>query len=566
MISWLVSTTAVATTEYLSTHDVQTTSITATVNSSFTDAFFEYGATISFTASQSGSGSTIRATIRSNNESAFFGTTSTSVIGDFKFVTAETASYTYASSGSDTSANTVFYNSGSVGGPGSTSFFTTGSTLRFTYSIAKQTSTTQTTISDVFGNLESSSAPGTNAFVQSASSAISLTTISQTSLNVTPEGATTLITTSAPTTTVAPIVTYWFFPLSEETITQTTTTTFDSETAAQEYATIYQADANEVIYSISAPTSFAPNPIAAREIASTFTRITVAPVLATLSRQSTTIVEIEDATSSESFPTYASTTRTITQFGPDGESSTVEWPVVLTTTSSSAVSLNYEFSTTENITETYTDNSRSQSFYLQNSAFRSYEANKYADAQWLADLFVGQAALTTQNRFGKSGWDIDGQKGSELTPSTLPFDVNEFSGSISRGRKTVFNITRSDLTIDAPSVTYRTTIGSDATTASILLGASGSMELIGDGAGNIEHLGGGGYAESWTVVDRVYPDYVYSDMVNSGTTSYLGNDTSYSGTSRRSVSHLTFEPYLYSGGPDADAVFWTEYRNPESEP
>jgi hypothetical protein len=373
-----------------------------------------------------------------------------------------------------------------------------------------------------------------------------------------------------PTTTQAP-VTYWFFPSTSEAATQTTTTTFGSETYAQAYASVYQAAPNEVIYSIPTPTSFASSPIAAREIASTFTRITVAPVAATLSRQSTTVSQISNATTTESTPTYLGTTRTITQFGPDGESSTFELPFALTTTSSSVAELNYELaSTAENITTPYEDESRSQTEYLQNSAFRSYAANRYADAAWLADLFVGQAALTSQNRFGKSGWDIGGQKGSELTPSTLPFDVNEFSGSISRGRKTVFNITKSDLTIDAPSVTYRTTTGSDATTASTVLGVGGSMELIGDDAGNIEHLGGGGYAESWTVVDRVYPDYVYSDMVNSGTTSYLGDDTSYSGASRRSVSHLTFEPHLYGGGPDGtttpDAIFWTEYRNPESEP
>jgi hypothetical protein len=565
MISWLVSTTAVAITEYFSQRIDRSVSETRTANNSLTNAYFGGGVTESFTSHFSYSSLNIGVSITSANESAFFTTLSESLVINYSDATGDTYSYTF----DESSANTVFFNSTSFGGNTSTSSSTTSSFLKFTYSVAKQTSTTQTTISDVFGSLESSSAPGTNAFVQTQSSAISLTTISQTSLSVTPEGATTSITTSAPTTTVAPIVTYWFFPLSEETITQTTTTTFDSETAAQEYATVYQADANEVIYSISSPTSFAPNPIAAREIASTFTRITVAPVVATLSRQSTTIVGVEDATSSGSFPTYASTTRTITQFGPDGDSSTVEWPVVLTTTSSSVVSLNYEFSTTDDATNLFVD-PLSGAETIGNSTYSAYEANKYADAQWLADLFVWQSAFTSQNRFGKSGWDIGGQKGSEPTPSTLPFDVNEFSGSISRGRKTVFNITKSDLTIDAPSVTYRTTIGSDATTASTVLGVSGSMELIGDDAGNIEHLGGGGYAESWTVVDRVYPDYVYSDMVNSGTTSYLGDDTSYSGASRRSVSHLTVEPYLYGGGPDGtttpDAIFWTEYRNPESEP
>lgn len=565
MISWLVSTTAVATTEYLSTHDVQTTSVTRTANLSITDAYFGGGSTSSFTSSESGSGSTIRATITSANESALFGTTSTSVIGAFGSASGETVSYTF----SDTSANTVFYNSGSAGGPTSTSFFATGSTLRFTFSIAKQTSSTETTSAIVFGPLSSSLSSATNAVTQTASSAVSLSTVSQTSFSVTPESATTSITTSVPTTTQAPF-TYWFFPSTSEAATQTTTTTFGSETFARAYATVCQAAANEVIYLISSPTSFAWPPVAARELASTFTRVTVTPVAVTLSRESTIVAQISDATTTESVATDLATTRTIVNFGPDGESSTFESQGDLTTTTSSVAGLNYELSSTaQDETNPYTSSGFSQTEYLRNSGFRSYGAARYANDAWFPFIVTPASPLTSQNRFGKSGWDIGGQKGSELTPSTLPFDVNEFSGSISRGRKTVFNTTRSDITIDAPSVTYRTTIGSDTTTASILLGVSGSMELIGDNAGNIEHLGGGGYAESWTVVDRVYPDHVYSDMVNSGTTSYLGDDTSYSGTSRRSVSHLTFEPYLYSGGPDGtttpDAIFWTEYRNPESE-
>jgi len=129
-------------------------------------------------------------------------------------------------------------------------------------------------------------------------------------------------------------------------------------------------------------------------------------------------------------------------------------------------------------------------------------------------------------------------------------------------------VTNDSFTFEVPNLTYKTTQGTVATTSSVLVTVQGDPQLIYDDVYSPDHLGGGAFAESWTVIDRVQPEYVYSDLKNGESVSHLGNDTSYSQGESNAASYLTFEPYLLGGGlfngnaPAPNAIVWTESRNP----
>jgi hypothetical protein len=557
MISWLISTTLPSTTGLSSEHVFTSTSATASYTTSFFNTFGSSfggdgetsGQTILVTQSESGSGLQRRATITSANEEGLFFTAST----------------TFQNSGnSESGVTTIGVNSGqssnSGGGGTGQSSFTTGSLSRFTFSVGAQTSTTQTTSTSVFAELQSGLSVASNAITFRQTGGISTTSTSRVS------GST---TASAPRTTQTP-PTYWFFRSTSTPATQTITTTSGSETSPPAYATVYEAAPNEVIYLISEPTSYAPSPIAARELASTFTRITVTPTAATETRQFLAVTQISEATGSESLAVESETELAITSFGPDSESSTFERPSYFVSATTNTVNIDFEFSeTVQSITQFGTQaldatevNYTSAATNLV-SVFSLFSGVKYVNNKWVPEVSVGPRDTATQLRYGKRGWDIASQRGLEPTPTTF-FDAapHAITGSISRGRATVANVTKDGLTINSPSVTYDTQVGGALTTSSIILGVSGNMELVEDDIFLIQHIGGGGYAESWTIVDRVAPDCAYSDLINEQTTTYIGNDTSYSGAGDRSASHLTFEPHLYRGSPQSvDVVFWTESRN-----
>jgi hypothetical protein len=84
------------------------------------------------------------------------------------------------------------------------------------------------------------------------------------------------------------------------------------------------------------------------------------------------------------------------------------------------------------------------------------------------------------------------------------------------------------------------------------------------------HFGNGPFAENFTIVERAIinnANNVYSDMINSGTISFDGNDTSYSGGQSAAISRLTMVPRLEGGGWDIfnqqgrDKIWWLERRN-----
>jgi hypothetical protein len=554
MISWVVTTTADATTDYLASANVESSSFTRTASASNTGPFFGGSFTLSSSSSHSASGSTFYATTSSNNESARFFTSSTFVSEAFASASAETNSLNFT----NTANNTVFYYSTSSQGTGTQLYSTTFSILDAAFSATQQTSTTNTATVSALGALSSGlSIPGTAVAWRSTGGRT--TTSVATSIT----GASATTTASRLTTTQSP-VTWWFFPSISKQSTQTVTTSFGTIIIPEAYATVYQAAPNEVIYLISEPTSFASAAIAARDVGVTVTRATIAPAVSTLTREFSAVSQISDTTTTRSIAIIEQTTRTITQFGPDAESSTYTWNSPITTSSSAAASLNYEFSSLSTSSSEAEVFNQSETTYWTSSTVVSYSANEYANSS-IANLIVPANNLTSQNRFGKMVWDIAGQEGLDLTPSSAPFNVGEVSAYISRGRKTVVNTTSPDLTIESPSVTYKTTIGTNATTQSTMLGVAGSATSIADNIAAIEHLGGGGYAQSWTAVDRVYPDYVYRNLINEQSATFAGNDTSYEGQSATPISRLTAEPHLYGAGDGTtaapNAVLWTEYRN-----
>lgn len=564
MISWTIATTGLLTTSYFSSHNIQTTSFTRTINGSTSSVNPFFGSvTNSVTASESGSAIISVATIRSANQTATFQTLLQSV---------QTA-YNFASGATDAFAGTTFTNSVQYQPPTSSEIYpklTTTSGLRTMFTQRQDTSTVTTVSTSKFGTIQSSSASPVNAVAVSQSSGILVTTVVQNE-------------TTVPMTTEAP-VTFWFFASVSTAKSATVTTTQTITTSGISRATVYQAEHNEALYSIFGPNSYEATPKAARPLAQTATRITVFPILETASQGDVTgfisltaqfsgTINLSDATSSETVAEASEFTRTITQYGPDQESTTVEYFYTVSTTTTQSTPANYAYTqASDRPPLTFADESRSDTYNQYDEAQVSLQANRFLDPLWRANLLVRLDAGTAQQRYGKSMFVIAGQKGLEAGPTDFPIDLSPFSGSYARGQITFFDVTNDSFTFEVPSLTYKTTQGTVATTSSVIITAQGQPQLIGDGVASPDHLGGGAFAESWTVVDRVQPEYVYSDLKNSESISHLGNDTSYGQGESNAVSYLTFEPYLLGGGllngnaPAPDAIVWTEFRNPPAYP
>lgn len=556
MISWTIVTTGIETTSYFSSHALQTSSLTRTANSSATSS----GYTHSFTSSESGSGINSRATIQFADQTATFQTLLHNVQG----------AYNSRSGATDAYPSTTYYYSGQYQPPTTSEVYpklTTASGLR-TYATGYQKTSTVTTFSaSKFGSIQSGTAVPSNAVTASQSGGILITE--------TVQGEVTIATTTQATPT------YWFFASQSTEETADTTTTLSVTTSGVSRATVYQAEGNEVFYKISNPASYELTAKAARLLATTETRITVAPVrvtvtrgavtgLVTLTGQGSPAIDLSAATSSETVAEATELTRNITQYGPDGQSSVVEHSYTVSTLQTQSTPVNYTYTQfwSEYPEDVFTDSTLSQTQKLYDETLIALQANRFATPSWVASLITGFPAATSQFRYGKTAWDIDGQKGSETTPADLDYLVSAYTGSFTRGQITIANTTNQSMTLSLPSITYKTTVGTVATTASTVIGVEGQPQLIGDDIYAVEHLGGGAFAESWTVIDRVQPEYVYSDLKNSQSISHLGNDTSYSQGESSSVSYLTFEPHLLGGGlfngnnPAPNAIFWTESRNP----
>ena len=552
MISWTIATTGNVLTEHRSTRVEQIIDNSNTFSTSNTGLFFGTPSTYSRTSSLKYDRLVLEIIETSGNETATFSTTIFSVTGSYTQNGGETIIV-------GTSPPFVGNDPGS-----STESFVSSSTMSglITYaSVSQQTSTTRTVSASKFGNLQSSSTYPASATAR-ISSEIGATTTLQSSL-------TTLTTTTKPNT-------FWFYTSISTQETERHTTTINQTTSGVSFATVYQADDNEVIYKIpSNSSSFVASPIAARIMGQTFTQITVAPILNTTQKQSTVItlsgpplgqgLATQSATTSETRTIQDNSTRTLTHFGPENSSTTFTHQFPITSTETVSVDADYQYLSsylaTSGIPAPGTGDGKTT---YKTSAM--LQGNKYEQPQWLPSLFAYMDAGTSQNRSGKAAWVIAGQFGSETTPTDLPIDLNEFSGLISRGKTTFYNITNSYVTLDLPSVTYTAENNGSNTTSSTIIGVQGATtEVIGDGLDSPAHIGGGSFAPDWTVIDRVQPDFVYANLVNSQTTSYLGNDTSRSGGQIAPVSHLTFEPHLIGGGAGAsatpDAIFWTEARN-----
>jgi hypothetical protein len=292
--------------------------------------------------------------------------------------------------------------------------------------------------------------------------------------------------------------------------------------------------------------------------------------LVTLAGQGSPAIDLSAASSSETVPEATELTRNITQYGPDSQSSVIEHSYTASTVQTQSTPVNYTYTQfySEDPDDVFTNSTLSQTQKLYDETQIALQANRFADPSWVASLITGFPAMTSQSRYGKTAWNIDGQKGSQTTPTHLEYLISAHTGSFTRGQVTIANVTNQSITLSVPSITYKTTDGTVATTSSTVIGVDGQPQLIGDDITLLEHLGGGAFAESWTVIDRVQPEYVYSDLKNSLTVSHLGNDTSYSQGESTSVSYMTFEPHLLGGGlfngnaPAPDAIFWTESRNP----
>ena len=561
MISWTIVTTGIETTSYFSSHTLQTASLTRTRNGSTSSVNpFLGSVTNSVTASESGSTSGSRATIQSANQTATFQTLLHDVQTAYNSRSGETQAFTY----------TTFYFSGQYEPPTSSEIYpklTTASGLR-TYATQHQVTSTVTTFSaSKFGSIQSGTAVPSNAVTASQSGGILITE--------TVQGGVTIATTTQATPT------YWFFASQSTEETADTTTTLSVTTSGVSRATVYQAEGNEVFYKISNPASYELTAKAARPLATTETRITVAPVrvtvtrgavtgLVTLAGQGSPAIDLSAASSSETVAEGTELTRNITQYGPDGQSSVVEHSYTVSTVQTQSTPVNYTYTQywSEYPEDVFTDETLSQTLKLYEETLIALQANRFATPSWVASLITGFPADTSQFRYGKTAWDIDGQKGSETTPADLDYLVGAHTASFTRGQITIANTTNQSMTLSLPSITYKTTVGTVATTTSTVIGVEGQPQLIGDDIYAVEHLGGGAFAESWTVIDRVQPEYVYSDLKNSESISHLGNDTSYSQGESSPVSYLTFEPHLLGGGlfngnaPARDAIFWTESRNP----
>jgi hypothetical protein len=553
MISWTIATTGNVLTNHGSTRFEQIIDDSNTFDTSNTGLFFGTPSTYSRTSSLKYDRLQLGITETSGNETATFSTAIFSVTGSYTQNGGETIIVGTGPplTGNDPGSSTESFVS---------SFTTSG--LRTYASVSQQTSTTQTVSASKFGNLQSSSAYPASATAR-ISSEIGATTTLQSSL-------TTLTTTTKPNT-------FWFYTSISTQKTEQHTTTINQTTSGVSFATVYQADGNAVIYKISNnPSSFVASPIAARSMGQTFTRITVSPILNTTQKQSTVItlsgfplfgqgLATQSATTSETLTIQDNSTRTLTYLGPENSSTTFTHQFPITSTETVSVDADYQYLSsylaTSGLPAPGTGDGKTT---YKTSAM--LQGNKYEQPQWLPSLFAYMDAGTSQNRSGKAAWVIAGQFGSETTPTDLPIDLNAFSGSISRGKRTFYNITNSYVTLDLPSVTYTTENNGSNTTSSTIIGAEGATtEVIYDDLDSPAHIGGGSFAPDWTVIDRVQPDFVYANLVNSQTTSYLGNDTSRSGGQSASVSHLTLEPHLIGGGAGGsatpDAIFWTEARN-----
>jgi hypothetical protein len=288
-----------------------------------------------------------------------------------------------------------------------------------------------------------------------------------------------------------------------------------------------------------------------------------------LTAQMSPAIDLSGATSSETVAGAVEQTRGITQYGPDGQSTALEYFYTVSTVTTQSTPANYAYTQAfASPPDTFTNESASQTIGLYDETQVSAQANRFLEPSWVANAFINYAAGTSQQRYGKSMFVIAGQKGSETGPTDFPIDLSPFSGSFARGQITFVDVTNDSFTFEVPNLTYKTTQGTVATTSSVLVTVQGDPQLIYDDVYSPDHLGGGAFAESWTVIDRVQPEYVYSDLKNGESVSHLGNDTSYSQGESNAASYLTFEPYLLGGGlfngnaPAPNAIVWTESRNP----
>ncbi len=570
MISWTVATTGPMTTNFFSSQTIQTGSTNRTENSSTSGLAQGGSSTYSFTRQESESKLTSLATISSANETATFGTSLTSLASAYYSLAGETINFEFPDPEDNYSiADGGTPNTGTGLGTQTYPQISTASGLRTYLSVNQDTSTTITSAATEFVELSS----GTNSPLDFdgpvRQSSMPVTTL------IEEGGATIRTTTQSPAT-------YWWASTRSTEETVDTTTSQTVTTTGPYRATIYQAEGNEVIYKLTAPTSYASTPQAARPLAETATRITVLPLRQTIARgsfassisltaQGSPSINLSAATAEKTIAGTTETTRNLTQYGPDSESSELEYAYTVPTFETTTSALNYTytqaFSAPDEIT---TESTLSRTAQLYDETQLAVEGNTFADASWLAELFVDQPPQTAQSRFGKSMWNINGQKGSQLTPPTFPYQLSYFTASCARGQVTLLDASDADVTLSMPTAFYKTTVGETPTTASVLLGAVGQPQRIADDVGGAAHLGGGVFAESWTVIDRVQPDYLYSDLKNDISVSHLGNDTSYSQGQIVAASHLTFEPFLLGGGfvndPTPNAIVWSEHRNPPAAP
>jgi len=552
VISWTVPTNGEFVTASFSSHTAQSTKLTRSFSTTESGGYFDGTLFVTTTSSQSESGSVRQATITSLNESGTFRTTQISVAGAFTSASGVTLDHQF----SEESDNFVLTDGTStVTVETAPATILTASTAPFYLSLPVRTSTTLTSEGSNFeATLRSSlDYPEDAESVSESYNIVAATTV--------------LNSVSLPTTSYSP-TTYWFYRSEEVEVTYDTTTELASSATFEREATIYQAEANEVIYSITNWPTFVYPPAAARPSATTATRVTVLPISNPVTRNSIAVTATSLATTAVEVPLVTTLSSTLTLLGPDGYNETAlhEFPNITTTTG--VLSFDYQFESSTQITGSYEDGSRTEADTLFNQTVVALQAESYAADIWQPAIVVGGPPGTSQFRFGKSNWKIAGQKGAETTPEDFHLDLSPYSGSFTRGQRTFRNATQSAFTLQAPSITYRTTVGAAPTTSSTIIGVSGPPALISDDAAAIEHLGGGEYAESWTVVDRVGADLVYDDMVNQGTTQFDGNDTSYQQEDIVAVSHLTKAPYLVGGAPapgNPAAIIWTEHRNPPLE-
>lgn len=532
MRSWTIAATALVTTASGLSQRTYSRSFSTETQTSYTDAPLGVSRSISTTSSSSSS------EYRSSETVSSIGTNSISRTT----LSVTSSEFSSASGGTTTSSNSSGQTISTAAGSNSYSYSlqistTLGGALTNVFTRSIRTSTTTTATSQVWSAMQSSGAYPAGATTVRFSVGESATVL-------TVDGKTSLTTTTPPTT-------YWYFRTSAGTVTRTSVVNTPSTVTGVVSATVWEAEPNEVLYSL-ATQSFASAPLAARTLAISTTRITVTPVRETVSLQITSNSATSATTTT--YETLTQASRELTYLGPDSQTTTGYFYDVLT---EGTLTLPMNFSFTSSAPAT------GAGVVGVSSTSSVFEQNTYGPTPVVAKVFSPNSALTSQQRWGRFGWVIDGQSGSTVEPN-LSLNLDDLTGSFTRGRRTILDVTRSDLTIEMPSITYRTQSNGEATTSSAIFFAAGTAPANLDPV-VIPHFGGGVLASEWTVIEGAAPNVVYSDLVNSTTTSFSGNDTSRKDTdSQVSVSHLTAEPYLFGGDRSiipVDVLWWSAARH-----